>query len=543
MNIRRLIYLAIALPMISCCNGSGTEEAIKADAPVLVSTEPATGATGVAISTKEVVFTFDQNIKILAADQSKVSITGGAEITKTAAYSKNVTVSITGLDYGKQYDVSIPAGVVQGYKDNQEAAAAASVSFTTEAAPVDPGTDERLSDVAWNLAAKMGLGWNMGNHMDAFYNGTWAGDNFLMPNETCWGAEPATQATFDGVKAAGFKSVRIPITWLKKIGPAPDYTIDAAWLNRVAEIVGYAEKAGLYVIINTHHDENHHSIKENGKDLDTRWLDILGASKSSEVNESIKKEITAVWTQIAEKFKDKGEWLIFESFNELNDGGWGWSASFRANPSIQCNILNEWNQVFVDAVRATGGNNDTRWLGVPTYAANPSFVDYLTLPKDAAGKIMVSVHFYDPSEYTIGDSQYSDWGHTGDAAKKASGGDEDHVRSIFGKLTADYVNKGIPVYVGEFGCSMRSKSDTRAWAFFKYYMEYIVKAAKTYGLPPFLWDNGATGSGQEHHGYINHGTGGYIGNSKEIVDLIVNTMNNESEGYTLETVYNKAPKL
>ena len=409
--------------------------------------------------------------------------------------------------------------------------------------PVNPGTGEVESDVAWNLAAKMGLGWNMGNHMDAFYNGTWAGDNFLMPNETCWGAQPATQATFDGVKAAGFKSVRIPITWLKKIGPAPDYTIDAAWLNRVAEIVGYAEKAGLYVIINTHHDENHHSIKENGKDLDTRWLDILGASKSSEVNESIKKEITAVWTQIAEKFKDKGEWLIFESFNELNDGGWGWSASFRANPSIQCNILNEWNQVFVDAVRATGGNNATRWLGVPTYAANPSFVDYLTLPKDAAGKIMVSVHFYDPSEYTIGDSQYSDWGHTGDAAKKASGGDEDHVRSIFGKLTADYVNKGIPVYVGEFGCSMRSKSDTRAWAFFKYYMEYIVKAAKTYGLPPFLWDNGATGSGQEHHGYINHGTGGYIGNSKEIVDLIVNTMNNESESYTLETVYNKAPKF
>ena len=88
MNIRRLIYLAIALPLISCCNGSGTEEATKADAPVLVSTEPATGATGVAISTKEVVFTFDQNIKILAADQSKVSITGGAEITKTAAVGR-----------------------------------------------------------------------------------------------------------------------------------------------------------------------------------------------------------------------------------------------------------------------------------------------------------------------------------------------------------------------------------------------------------------------------------------------------------------------
>ena len=539
----RALFLLASLAAISCCNGNGTEEVQKADAPALVSVSPADGATDVDLSTSEVVFTYDQNIKVTTADQSKISISGKAAITKVNAYSKTVTVSISGLEYSTTYTVSIPGAVVSGYKENQEATAAVSASFTTVAEPEDPGTDERLSDDAWELAAQLAPGLNLGNQMDGFYNGTWAGDKFLYPAEDAWSSDLLTQATFTGIKNAGFKSVRIPVTWLKMIGDAPSYTINSVWLNRVAEVVGFAHNAGLNVIINTHHDENHHSIIENGVDIDTRWLDVLAASNSAEKNAEIKNEIAVFWTQVANKFADCGDWLIFEAFNEINDGGWGWSAAFRANPSKQCNILNEWNQSFVSAVRATGSNNSTRWLGVPTYAANPEYVDYLTLPEDPAGKTMVSVHFYDPSAYTIGSEQYSDWGHTGASDKKADGGDEDHVQSTFNKLCRNYVNKGIPVYVGEYGCSMRSKSDTRAWAFYKYYMEYVSKAAKTYGLPAFLWDNGASGSGQELHGYINHGTGAYIGNSKEIVDLIVKAATNSDESYTLESVYNSAPKF
>ena len=457
------------------------------------------------------------------------------------------------LKDGTFKDYKISLGLAVAVNDSYEsrtatvtvsATGASDVSFTitqegkTVVPDPTPGTNR-----AWQMARKLGLGWNMGNHMDAFYNGTWAGDNFLYPSETCWGSAPATQATFDGVKAAGFSSVRIPVTWLKMIGEAPDYKINETWLSRVYELVGFAEKAGLNVIINTHHDENHHSIIENGVDIDTRWLDILTASKNAEVNAAIKAEIKAVWTQIAEKFKDKGDWLIFESFNELNDGGWGWSADFRADPTKQCNILNEWNQVFVDAVRATGGNNATRWLGVPTYAANPSFEQYAKMAADPAGKLMLSVHFYDPSDYTIGDEQWSDWGHTGAAGKKSNGGDEDHVKDVFGNLFQKYVDKDIPVYVGEFGCSMRAQSDARAWAFYLYYMEYVVKAAKVYGLPAFLWDNGASGAGKEQHGYIDHGTGGYIGNSKTVIDLMVKAMNSTDKNYTLQSVYDKAPKF
>ena len=423
---------------------------------------------------------------------------------------------------------------------NVKASGVADAAFTVkqEGKAVVPDPTPGTND-AWKMSARLGLGWNLGNQFDGYYNGSWAGDKEGYPDEGVWqpdGAKKATQATFDGVKKAGFTSVRIPVSWLKMIGDAPDYKIDPTWMNRIYEVVQYAHKAGLDVIINTHHDENH------GVNNDYQWLDIKNAAAKSELNVRIKAKIAAVWTQIAEKFKDCGDWLIMEGFNELNDGGWGWSADFRADPTRQCNILNEWNQVFVDAVRATGGNNATRWLGVPTYAANPQFTQYLTLPQDPAGKLMVSVHFYDPSDYTIGDKQYSEWGHTGAVGKKAPGGDEDHVKEVFNMLCTNYVNKNIPVYIGEFGCSMRAK-DTRAWYFFLYYLEYVVKAAKVYGMPCFLWDNGGTDVGQEQHGYINHGTGGYLGSSKIPVDRMVKARFTEDASYTLQTVYDSAPNF
>jgi endoglucanase len=395
-----------------------------------------------------------------------------------------------------------------------------------------PDTESTMPDTPLEISEAMGLGWNLGNHFDAYYNHSSAGNLYNYPSETVWGGIPATPQTFVGVKAAGFRTVRIPVTWLNMIGPAPDYAIDEAWISRVYEVVRYAHDAGLYVIINTHHDENHG---------DDHWLDIKGASGSSSLNQSIKEKITGVWTNIANYFKDCGDWLIMEGFNELNDGGWGWSADFRANPYKQTEILNDWNQVFVDAVRATGGNNATRWLGVPTYAANPEFTKYFTMPSDPAGKIMLSVHFYDPSDYTIGDQQYEQWGHTAQAGKKANGGDEDHVKSVFGKLKENYVSKGIPVYIGEFGCSLRTKGTT-AYNFYLYYLEYVVKAARDYGMPCILWDNGANGVGKEQHGYINHGTGQIKSNADDAVAVMNRARYTDDASYTLESVYNSAPK-
>ena len=362
----------------------------------------------------------------------------------------------------------------------------------------------------------MAPGWNMGNHMDAISND--------VASETAWGNAKATQATLDGVKAAGFKAVRICVTWQGHIGEAPAYRLDEQWLGRVEEIVGYAEKAGLVAIVNTHHDESY-------------WLDINKAS------EKTKDEIISVWSQIAQRFKDKGEWLVMESFNEIQDGGWGWSEAFKADPKRQYDILNSWNQVFVDAVRATGGNNATRWLGIPGYAASPQFtIAGLTLPQDytSANRLIVAVHDYDPYNYTLSNPLVAQWGHTADPAKRCSDQDEKNVVDVFDNLKAAYLDKDIPVYLGEFGCSRHKEEDL---PYQMYYIEYFCKAAADHLLPMYLWDNGVSGSGSETHGYFNHGTGQLLDETaKALVERIVKAATNKETAYTLESVYNSAPK-
>ena len=351
----------------------------------------------------------------------------------------------------------------------------------------------------------MAPGWNMGNHMDAISND--------VASETAWGNAKATQATLDGVKAAGFKAVRICVTWQGHIGEAPAYRLDEKWLGRVEEIVGYAEKAGLVAIVNTHHDESY-------------WLDINKAS------EKTKDEIFSVWTQIAQRFKDKGEWLVMESFNEIQDGGWGWSEAFKADPKRQYDILNSWNQVFVDAVRATGGNNATRWLGIPGYAASPQFtIAGLMLPEDytSANRLIVAVHDYDPYNYTLSNPLVAQWGHTADPAKRCSDQDEKNVVDVFDNLKAAYLDKDIPVYLGEFGCSRHKEEDL---PYQMYYIEYFCKAAADHLLPMYLWDNG-----------FNHGTGQLLDETaKALVERIVKAATNKEAAYTLESIYNSAPK-
>ena len=426
-----------------------------------------------------------------------------------AKYKLSVTITVAANESydAREADLTVSASGVQ--------AVTLHVSQAAMEKPDEPDPQDVSDAIA--RTRELGLGWNLGNHMDAISNG--------VSNETAWGNPKATQATFNGVKSAGFTSVRIPVTWMGHIGEAPEYKIEDAWMNRVAEIVGYAETAGLKVILNTHHDEDHG---------DNHWQHLKNAVDNSAANETIKKEIAAVWTQIADEFKDKGDFLMLESFNELIYGS-QWTST--SNTQKKCDVINEWNQVFVDAVRATGGNNATRWLGVPGYAASPSYLKYLTVPDDPAGKTMLAFHCYDPYQYTIGDEQWADWGHTGTSYKNG----EAEIRSLFSSIYTNYIARGIPIYMGEFGCSMRDKNNAKAWAYYLYYLEYVVKAAKTYHISAFLWDNGATGYGKECHAYINHGTGTYVGNSEAPVKAMVKAWKTESDSYTLDSVYNSAP--
>jgi endoglucanase len=376
------------------------------------------------------------------------------------------------------------------------------------------------NNAAWKIARKLGLGWNLGNQMDAHSNG--------VAGETVWGNPVATRETFQGLKKKGFTSVRIPVTWLGHIGAAPEYSLDAVWLERVAELVGWAREVGLTVIINIHHD---------GADS-AHWLDIKSAAKDPARQAAIVTEIKAVWGQIAERFKQADDGLIFEAFNEIHDGGWGWGEN-RTDGGAQYRCLNAWNQAFVDAVRATGGQNATRYLGIPGYCTNPDLtIGHLTLPEDSAtDRLLISVHCYDPSDYTLF-AKFSEWGHTGAAGRVPDSG-EAAIRSTFAKLHAAYVDKGIPCYLGETGCVNRSTA--REKLFQRYYLEYVFKAAKTYGLAPFLWDNGSERTGYECHGFIHHGTGDYIGDSKAVIDALVKALFTQDSSYTLETVYQHAP--
>lgn len=370
------------------------------------------------------------------------------------------------------------------------------------------------------LPEMIGMGWNLGNQFDAYNN--------AVAGETAWGNPKATQATFDKIKAAGFKTVRIPITWLGKVGDAPDYKIDEAWLDRVAQVVGYAENAGLVTIINIHHDGSESNY----------WLDVVEASKDASVHKKIMDQTKAMWTQIAEKFADKGDFLIFEGFNEIHDGKWGWGTN-RTDGGKQYKCLNEWNQAFVDAVRATGGKNADRILGVPAYCTNVDLaIEAFVMPKDSAkDRLMLSVHCYDPSDYTL-TAKYSEWGHTATSSKKAPGNNENDLKRVFEKIYDNFISKGIPVYMGEFGCVNRESA--RDQAFQQYYFRYYAKLAKIYGVASIVWDNGAKGAGNEKHAFFDHATGEYCSPAaKAAMEALLTSYN---DNLTLEEVYNGAPK-
>lgn len=407
------------------------------------------------------------------------------------------------------------------------------VSCNNKAA--DP--EEELAPV--DFAQTLGIGWNLGNNLDAW-------NEQGIADETDWGNQPATQATFDAVKKAGYKSVRIPVTWIGHIGDAPEYKISKERMDRVAEVVGYAKKAGLKAIVNIHHDGH----ADGGHADRYTWLDVAAAAKSDSVNIEIKNKLSAVWTQIANRFKDEGLWLIFETLNEIHDGNWG-NEAVMENAADQFRVLNEWNQVALDAIRATGGKNSTRYVGIPGYVTQPGLtVKYLKLPTDKAdGRLMVAVHSYEPWDYA-GSGKYSEWGHNS-TSKDENGnlmykeGEKEYV-AMLDNLYNTYVKNGIPVYFGEFACVHRTNE--RAESFRKYYLEYVCKAMRDHKMVAFYWDNGYEKNrnnpdiDDDVFGLINHATGEFILDGEEISRIMINAWGNNDTTYTLESVYERAPK-
>lgn len=314
-----------------------------------------------------------------------VAVSSNANITlndtkctakSSATTAMDVVITLPTLEAGKTYVLTIPEGAIVSKADNSVKAPAYKVSFTTK------GGAKPISNDATALTKKLGWGWNLGNHFD-----TSSGEDGKHPQWGYWDNATPTQALYTNLKAAGASTVRIGVTW-GNYQTADTWEIEASYMAEVKQNVDWAEAAGLNVILNMHNDEY--------------WLDIKGAANNNLINDGIKTRIEKTWKQIAEAFKDKGDFLIFESFNEIQDGGWGWGANL-TDGGKQYKTLNEWNQLVVNTIRATGGNNATRWIGVPAYASSPKFAleNSFELPTDAANRIMVSVHFYDPNTFTL----------------------------------------------------------------------------------------------------------------------------------------------
>lgn len=313
----------------------------------------------------------------------------------------------------------------------------------------------------------LGLGWNLGNSLESYKNG--------RADETAWGNPPVTKEFWQTVKAVGFETVRIPISYLGHVGDAPDYRIEEAWLARIREVVDDAMDAKLYTIINIHHDGNNDWA--NGA-----WIDCTAVDQTQ-----VREKFAKVWAQIAAAFSEYDDCLIFESMNEIHDGTYRKPEGEAADRCFS--NINALNQIFVDTVRASGGKNADRWLLVPGYNTNiDDTLRGFVLPKDSAeNRLMLSVHFYDPFQYALEENfNTTQWGRN--AQGNCGWGNEDYIDEMFQKLEETYINRGIPVVLGEFGAINKNSDGYR-----RYYMEYVAKAAYDRGIPPMYWDNGYDG--------------------------------------------------
>lgn len=350
--------------------------------------------------------------------------------------------------------------------------------FSVQAAKKDTTSFEDLNQS--QIVEAMGPGWNLGNQLESVT------DN--VPEETNWGNPVITEKLIQSVKAAGFKSIRISVSYFAKIDDDKDYTIDSKWLDRVQEVVDYCIKNDLYAVINIHGDGYN--------TIDGSWLLCNGKNQTE-----IKKKYKKVWKQIAERFKNYDEHLLFESMNEEFDGSYS-----EPNKEYYQNI-NDYNQIFVDTVRKTGDNNTKRWLIIPGWNTNIDYTagDYgFKLPTDQyrdksidkeEQRIMISVHYYSPWDFCGGENGViTQWGNEADDPSKTSTTcDETYMKNQLNLMKTTFADKGYPVFIGEYGSIDKTSYDSENEYYRAYFARKLCQLSRKNGCIPMYWDNGYNG--------------------------------------------------
>lgn len=307
----------------------------------------------------------------------------------------------------------------------------------------------------------MGLGINLGNTMES--SGMYLAS--VQGYETGWGSPVVTKEMIQGYKDSGFGVLRIPVAWSNMM--QRDYTIHPDYLARVKQIVDWALESDLYVIMNIHWDGG--------------WFEGFG---KDDKRDGCFEKYESIWTQLTEAFKDYGDKLMFESLNE--EGGWDevWNRySGEGDKEKSYGILNDMNQRFVDIVRGSGGNNEKRHLLIAGYATDIALTcdEAFKMPNDPAGRCAVSVHYYTPSTFAILEKDASwgkaqtEWGSESDVAE---------LNKNMDMMKTAFVDKGIPVIIGEYGTSTSNKTPEMI----RKYLSSVCEAGYTRGMCPVLWD-------------------------------------------------------
>ena len=315
-------------------------------------------------------------------------------------------------------------------------------------------TEKQFEDVNPEEAVKdMFPGWNLGNTLDA------------TPTEGQWNNPPAEEYIFDDIKKAGFKSIRLAVTWQYHIGPAPDYKVDAKWFNRVEQVMDWALERDFWVVLNSHHDSDW--LSEMAVDPKT------GEYKNNYDNTIVKFE--KLWEQIAERFKGKSEKVIFQILNEPLTGVWDVPGGKKHD--LTPAQVNDMNERILKIIRSSGGHNKKRFvmIGGPLGDAKET-LKFFDLPQDEY--IILAVHYYTPYEFL-----QNRWGKTTWGTEK----DKEGVEDIFKRLYEAFVRNHLPVVVTEWGGTSLKIDPLSTW----YYHDFVTKTARKYGIPLFLWDDGA----------------------------------------------------
>ena len=391
------------------------------------------------------------------------------------------------VEVTKQTQFSLAANYASAQSEVKKQASAFvdRITFDRDKAIVDNNNKSFEEVKAIDVVKDMKAGWNLGNTFDA------TGGGNSLNSELSWGQPYTTKAVIDGLVASGIKTIRIPVSWSHHIIDK-NSTIDPKWMARVKEVVDWAIEDGMYVIINTHHDNYFRNYKIMPGD---------GYYPSEENYEVSADFLCNVWAQIALAFNNGyDEHLVFEVLNEPRLAGtdeeWWYNQKSKQSYNAM-KILNKWNQGILDTIRASGGNNKKRLVAFPSLQASPdsAFSSAFKMPQDydaRTHRLILSVHMYTPYSFAMEATGITDYS---EAVKK-------EFTSIFARLNREYIEKGYAVYIGEYGATNKNNLQDRvAW------FRDFIKDSRSYGMTCILWDNGVWkvegDKYDEHYGFYN----------------------------------------